>query len=490
MKKTKFMLLNLPNPPLRNIYREYAGGFGTTGTISSETLLPTYLLYGASALKNLGVEYEILDAQAMGYDFSQVVDTVKKSRPDVLISWPCLPSLYDDLSILCQIKKEKQKMLIVALGTVCNAMPEEILIKNGRGVDLVIKGWHPHYNLIFNLASIFMDNEIDPGMFDRIGGALYLKDDDIVKSPVEPCYEDLNNLSFDIYHQLPLDKYLGEFENIDGSTVECIPVTTSVGCPFSCMYCPYPIGFGKKIVYKSVEKIIEEIEFINKNFGISGFMFRDQLFTHKKERILKLCEQIIKRELKINWLIEARTDQVDLELLKKMKDSGCFRIHYGVETGTEDILKKTGKPGVDLDMIKKTFDETKEAGIFGVAHIILGLPGENEKTLKNTINLLYEMNPDRVNLNVLTPYPGTRLFKMASEKGWISSFDWSKYTSHNSILKTDDLSVEELENARIEIKNKFRNHKIIHDPNYRKFFIKSVPRKVRDRIVLYLKKGK
>lgn len=78
-----FMLLNLPNPPLRNIYRIYAGGFGTTGTISSEILLPTYLLYGASALKNSGCDYEVVDAQAMNYDSSQTVDVVKRSDADV-----------------------------------------------------------------------------------------------------------------------------------------------------------------------------------------------------------------------------------------------------------------------------------------------------------------------------------------------------------------------------------------------------------------------
>ena len=226
MKKIKFILLNLPNPPLKNIYREYAGGFGTTGTISSETLLPTYLLYGASALKNSGNEYEILDAQAMDYDSAQVVEEVLKSDSDVLIAWPCLPSLYDDLKILHEIKNKKPEMLIIALGTVCNAMPEDILIKNGTGVDLLVKGWHPHYNLISNLATVFKDGGLSKNNFKKIAGGIYLKDGKIVKSPIDPCNENLNDISLDIYNQLPLERYIGEFESVDGSIIRCIPKRT------------------------------------------------------------------------------------------------------------------------------------------------------------------------------------------------------------------------------------------------------------------------
>ena len=246
----KFMLLNLPNPPLRNIYREYAGGFGTTGTISCETLLPAYLLYGASALKNAGCEYEVLDAQAMNYDSSQVVDAVKRSAADVLISWPSLPSLYDDLAVLKEIKKENPELLVIALGTVCNVMPEKVFIKNGTGVDLVVRGWHPHYNLLSNLATILKNNatkpffkkesvtknlflerkalskEIGDVIYNKIGGVYYQKEGEIVQSPLEPYPEELNHLAFDVYYQLPLDRYMGEFEHIDGSTIPCIPLTT------------------------------------------------------------------------------------------------------------------------------------------------------------------------------------------------------------------------------------------------------------------------
>jgi hypothetical protein len=144
VKIMKYILFSLPNPPDRNINREFAGGFGTLGTISSETLLPTYLLYGASAVERSGCEYEILDAQAEKYTPAQVADAVKKAKPDVLITWVSLPSLYDDLRVLYNIKQTAPNMLIAVPGAVSNAMPEEILNRdcvdiNHLSLDLYYK---------------------------------------------------------------------------------------------------------------------------------------------------------------------------------------------------------------------------------------------------------------------------------------------------------------------------------------------------------------
>lgn len=237
-------------------------------------------------------------------------------------------------------------------------------------------------------------------------------------------------------------------------------------------------------MHKSVERIIAEITFLKNNFGINGFLFRDQLFTHNRERVLQLCEEIIRKKLDINWLIEARPDQVNLELVKKMKEAGCFRIHYGVETGEPELLKKTGKPGVEIADVKRAFEITKNAGIFTVAFLIIGLPGETKESIRHTFNLLRELNPDKVNVNVLTPYPGTKLYKTALERGWIQSDDWSAYTSYNAVMTAGELDVEQLVRAREQIKSRFRNWKIMHDGVYRRFFIKSLPRKIRNRFLI------
>jgi radical SAM superfamily enzyme YgiQ (UPF0313 family) len=470
------MLLNLPNPPGKNVYREYAGGFGTLGSLFNEVLLPSYLVYGASALDKSGCPYEVLDAQAKGYDSVEVVNAVKVVKPDILITWVSLPSLYDDLGLLNNIKEAVPETLIITLGTVCNVIPEEIL-KSGS-VDLLIKGNYLHYNLILNVTRIFMNNPINQNTFDLIGGAIYRQESKVVHSTLEAPGETLDELSPQIYNLLPLKEYIEDVRDFNGKTIKCIPIVTSVGCPHGCSYCPYPLAYGKKIVHKSIDNILDEIEFLKMNFGINGFLFRDQVFTYDKERVAKLCDEIVKRDLDIKWFVEARTDQVTVELLSKMKSAGCFRIHYGVETGAPEILIKIGKPGLRVETVKQTFQITKKLEIFAMAHIILGLPGENKDTLKNTLSLIYELNPDQINLNIFTPYPGTKLFKMAVENKWIKTYDWSKYTSHDAVIHTNDLAIEDLTKARTEIKCKFRNFKLLNDNNYRMDYIKMLPSKI------------
>lgn len=109
------------------------------------------------------------------------------------------------------------------------------------------------------------------------------------------------------------------------------------------MYCPYPLAYGKKVIHKSIDTILAEIEFLNMNFGVRGFIFRDQLFTYNKKRVEQLCDEIIKRNLGLKWLVGARIDQINEKLLSKMNAAGCFCIHYGVETGTPEMLIKIGE---------------------------------------------------------------------------------------------------------------------------------------------------
>ena len=482
----KYMFLNLPNPPNKNIYRGNAGGFGTTGTISSKTLLPIYLIYAASALENSGCKYEILDAQAMEYDVQKVKKEVIKREPDILLAWISLPSFYHDLKCLDEVKSLKEDTLIVAWGTVCNVMPEEILFNSK--VDLILKGEYPYYYAI----STFIEKVEQKGKFnfEDIPSATFVKNGKIFSNPSNSNEADsLNKLSLKVYHRISVHNYVDFYESLDGSKVGCIPIITSAGCPYSCMYCPYPIGYGKRVKYKSVENIIKEIEFLIENFGVNGFLFRDQVFTQNKKRVVELCNKIIEKNLDIKWLIEARADQMSRELLQLMKRAGCFRIHFGVETGSSKLID-LGKPGSDLEKYKNAFNVCREFGIFTIAHLIIGLPGESQETIQDTLKFLRYINPDKINLNIITPYPGTELFEMAKEKGWIMDFDWSKYTSFNAVMRTEDLTTEQINELRQYIKKEFRKFKLIHDGNYRKLLIRSIPRKLRDRLILKLVKIK
>ncbi|WP_406661219.1 radical SAM protein [Methanolobus sp. ZRKC3] len=469
----KYLLLNLPNPVNQNIYREFAGGFGTLGSLSSETLIPTYLLYGASGLRDMGADFEVLDAQGLMYDYETSLEVIDSSSPDVVITWLSLPSLYDDLDL---VEKIKEKVgTVVVLGAIGNVMPEKVLEK----ADLVVKAGYPHYNAVKN---IFKGIEEDD--FAQIEGAFYYDENQIlVQNPVK--YEEtVDNLWFDVYKEIPINSYLGDVEGIDKS-FNCVPILTAVGCPYSCMYCPYPLGYGRKVVHKSVKQTVKEIKYLKENFGINGFVFRAQNFTYDHKWINEFCDTIIKENLNINWLAETRADLVSPELLQKMKSSGCFRIHYGVET-TADELQKIGKPGLDINKIKETFKITRDLKIFTMAHMIIGLPGENNKTLDKTIQTIIELNPDAMSVNIATPYPGTKLFDIADNEKLIETYDFSKYTSFDSVMRTKNYSKKELLEAKKRMKREFIKNKILCDSSFRKRYLRSIPRKLKARMISFV----
>jgi hypothetical protein len=135
---------------------------------------------------------------------AQVADAVKKAKPDVLITWVSLPSLYDDLRVLDNIKYAAPNVLITVLGAVSNVMPEEIL-KRER-VDIAVRGNYPRYNLILNLVQTLSNNLPNNRSFDMIGGEVYRSGDRIIYAESEPCDEDLNHLSLDLYYKIPVWK--------------------------------------------------------------------------------------------------------------------------------------------------------------------------------------------------------------------------------------------------------------------------------------------
>jgi len=462
-----YFLLNPPNPPGRNIYRAFAGGFGTLGGASEDDILiPQYLVYAASALKNKGIEYEVLDAQGLNRSGQELLSEIEKSSPDVLIAWMSLPSLVHDLEVLNGIKKALPDTLVMAYGTVCKAIPEEIL-ETSR-IDALINGTYPYYTSISNITSSLNED------LHNIPGLIFKENGKIVRTPEPNEKENLDALNLDVYRRLPVKKYTTEFLDRYYRKVSCIPILTGVGCPYDCIYCPYPLGYGSKIISKSNEKILEEIEFLIENYGISGFVFREQAFTFNRNRVLDFCSEVIRRGLEIDWLFETRVDLVDPQLLKRMKEAGCFRIHYGVETGDEKILEKIGKPRMNKEKIKKAFCVTKQAGIFAQAHMMIGFPDENWDTIERSIKLLKDINPDSVNINIVTPYPKTELYDHILQAGLLTSEDWSIYTSYEPVIRTKYLNGEDLKRARKKMKVEFYKSMIKRDPRFGIFFLKKL----------------
>ena len=459
LAEQKFIAINLPNPPFYIVDREYAGGFGTARYVglryTAKPALNLFLPYAAAVAKELEWNYKVIDAAALKLSYQRVLKEIEKEEPTIVLAMVGLPSFRHDVKLLTEIKEKNPDAVVAACGTICKVMPEKVL--SSSKIDLVLRDDFPYVRNIESLLNNCQKfgKEFN---FKELSNTSFLKNNEIVNTPDEPHEDNFARYS-PFYDDLPLDKY-HQFIDLEGNKHTAIPIFGGKGCPHSCSYCPYPLGFGRKCSFKPPEKVVDEIECLHNSKHVRGFLFRNQSLTLNKDGAKKLFHELLKRKLDIVWLCEARVDEVSKELLTLMKKSGCKRIHYGVETGDPQLIK-IGKPNVDLTAIRKAFYFTKQSNIWAHAHMIIGLPGENRHTLNATSRFLLELDPDSITLNFATPYPGTKLHEIAKRKNWIVVYDWTFYTSTYVVMMTDELKPQDLYHAREKIEKRFLRRKIL-----------------------------
>jgi len=455
-KNLKIIILNLPSPPNQRLWRDTAGGFGTAiisqhkHKVNRESLHP-FLPYASALLSKSAYEFKVIDAQALKLDRSQVLAEVKKENADLVFSVISLPSFYQDLCILSEIKYLLQNVIVIGVGTICSVMPNEILYRSA--IDMVLRNNYPYISYMLDLIQSLRQSR----NLKNIGNLSFKKNGKIIHTPKKP-EPPLDDLPFPEYDFIKLDRY-ETTSDITGKSFVYVPILESRGCPYNCIYCPYPLGFGREIMFRSLKVIVEEIKYLRDKFNIRAFLLRGQTFAYNKKRAMEICNEIIRNKLDVIWFCESRVDEVSKELLTNMKRAGCIRIHYGVETGDPELLK-IAKPGVRLQATEKAFKMTKEVGIMTQAHIILGWPNENRQTLERTRKLILKLDPDEINLNFLTPYPGTPLYEIAQRNNLLLTADWTQYTSHTVVMRTKNLSANELYAYKSRIIRDFSKQKL------------------------------
>ncbi len=467
----KVMILNLPSPAGMDVNRDYSGGFGNARLVrrkdyghSGDVLFGVFMPYLATGLNEAGHNLEVLDGQVERLNLDGIIAAIGNSKPGIVVSMLSLPSLYGDIQLLNRIKEQFPETVLVVLGVTARVLADEVLGQSK--IDYIVDGEYPFYSYgVVSLIRALQDGSKNslrevPGLIfrDNRDAQNVISVNQLGASRTE---QSLDNLDLESYRTLPVSGYRLCFFSPEGRPLNYFPILSAKGCPFPCIYCPYPVGFGKKISFKSPVKIIDEMEYLSENFAVRAFLFRDQVFTASQQRIEEICDLLLERKLRVNWLFETRVDRISKKLLEKMKQAGCNRIHYGIETGDDELLDKIGKPGVDRQMIKEVFRITKEQGIYTMAHVILGLPGENFKTAKHTFELLSDIRPDGVNWSLITPYPGTKLFEMAKEKGLILTYDWQKYNTEQVVMRTEELTGEQLGRLSKKFSRAFRIKQVL-----------------------------
>jgi len=439
------VFLQPPSPPGLDVERDYAGGFGVAsrkarfGYGHGKFAIPYFsLMYSAGVLRRQQYDVSYIDAQAERLDDKTTIARIRNLQPDIVVSVINLPSIYGDGHFLRRLKERCENIKVVCIGTVCRVLPRDVARLSAA--DIIALG-EPEL-ILPDIVKTMQEG----GDINSVRGVGIIQDGQLTASSAASDLVDLQKLPWPPYEIMPTTLYRDPHF---GSDVRFLPIWSSRGCPMPCsFYCPYPVGMGRTIRPRSSEDFVREIVYLNQNFGITAFTFRDQIFTSNIDRAEEICDLIAEQKLKIQWLCETRFDRVSQGLLRKMKLAGCREVHFGLETGDPELLYKVGKPGTRIATVKEGVRLTKEAGMVPLTQLILGLPGENHVTASNTLKLLKELGITNISVNLVTPYPGTPLFRYAKEHGLLETEDWSRYTSFEAVMRSESMTIPELEDAR------------------------------------------
>lgn len=377
---------------------------------------PLGLLYVAAYLEAQGRhDVAVIDAQVEELSYAQLAERIRDYHPDVVGLTALTFTILDVIHTIKVVKETASNAVIVIGGPHAHLFPEETL--NLTGVDFVVIGEGEE------VFSQLMDHIDEPAALRQIPGLVFRYEGQIVKTGLAGMIQDLDSLPFPARHLVPYQKY----SSLLALRTPITTMFTSRGCPFQCAFCDRP-HLGKRFRARSPKNVVDEMEHCTR-MGIYEFLIYDDTFTVNRKRVLGICEEIHQRKLDIGWDIRARVDTVDPELLKILRAAGCERIHYGVEAGTEKILKVLNK-GITLEQAQNAFRWTKQAGIETLAYFMVGAPTETREDIRQTVEFAKRLDPDYVHMTILTPFPGTRIYFDGLENDVFPEDFWREFAAN------------------------------------------------------------
>jgi anaerobic magnesium-protoporphyrin IX monomethyl ester cyclase len=259
-------------------------------------------------------------------------------------------------------------------------------------------------------------------------------------NPDRPFIRNLDDLPIPLHHLLPWQKYRAP--SIRGPYTFIVP---SRGCPAGCTFCIKHVSYQYAVRVRSPENVLEELKLLW-DLGLRNVHMYADLFTANREQVMGICEGMIREGLHFTWLCNSRVDFVDPEMLQMMARAGCWMIAWGIESANEEIRKRVHK-GTTEEKIVRALRWSKEAGIMNWGYFIIGLPGETEQTIQQTIRFSKKLPLDLALFHIAAPYPGTPFFFEVVENGWFRpGTSWEEVDMDEStVLDYPGLPAERIE---------------------------------------------
>jgi radical SAM superfamily enzyme YgiQ (UPF0313 family) len=420
------LLVNPPSPDggiwIRSQHR--------VGRKSRENMIwPQVSLAQLASLLAMDYKVEIIDAIAERMTWREFEARLREKMPRYYLTHVTAPTLQNDLYGVFLARSLGAKT--IAFGTHVTPMAHETM-EPYPALDFILRG-EPEMTLRELLDSLEGILPNDPGIIklltetgsqvptqfvkqtesdlSHILGLVWRKEGKIVMNAERPFIPNLDDLPIPLHHLLPLEQYRGPMMKGAYSFV-----VTSRGCSAGCIYCIKHVSYQWSVRLRSPENIVRELWTL-KNLGINYVQMYADLFTISRDQVVGLCELMIREKLNIKWMCNSRVDYVDEEMLSLMRKAGCWMITWGIESGSYEILKHAHK-GCDPAKAERALKWARQAGIKNWGYFIIGLPGETEETIRQTIDFSKTLPLDIALFHIAAPYPGTPFFFEVVETGW------------------------------------------------------------------------
>lgn len=449
MSEIDLLLINPNNK--KAVYGDLALSFA-----ACEPPLFTALL--AAFIRQKGYSVKIIDADAEGWDLDDTAQKIDEFKPLLTgigalganPSASSTPKMEAAGKLLDIIRKNYPNIKTFLYGIHPSALPEKTLKE--ETVDFVCCGecFYSVLELLKILKSKAKVSEYN------IRGLWYKKNGEVISNGWGEWVDNLDFLPPAAWDLLPMEKYRAHNWHCFGRQQDRQPyavIYTSLGCPFDCDYCNiHALYTGKpKIRYRSLEKVIAEIDLLVREYKIKSLKIIDELFVLKHDRVNELCDLLIERGYNLNIWAYARVDTVNESLLTKMKQAGINWLCYGIESASKKVRDNVNKGTFGQETIKRAIAMARQAGIYVIGNFMFGLPEDNLETMQETLDLAKELQCEYVNFYVAMAYPGSRLYEDSVAKNiplpktWVG---YSQLSSETLPMPTRFISSKEILNFR------------------------------------------
>ncbi len=399
---------------------------------SAGTWLNLGFVYIAGSLRNAGYDVEIYDAMSYFHDYTEIAKRIETHKPDVVATTAITATINDCIEV-CKLSKQINPEIVTVLGNVHPTfMWKEILDGYHNCIDYIVRGEGE-----ITLPEL-LDCHFLKGDLSKIKGIVFWPDDRAIATPAREYISDLDSIEgawdlvdWDIYTYRPTP----------GSVLAV--VNSSRGCNQYCSFCSQQLFWSRKWRAKSPEMFVSELEHIHTEYGVNAAMIADETPTLDRQRWERILDLLIERSMDMELFMETRVKDIvrDRDILWRYREAGIVHIYVGVESTSQDTLKKFEKD-VSIEESKLAIELINGHNIISETSFVLGMPDETEGSIKNTLELAKHYNPDMAFFLAIAPWPYANLYKELEP--YVATKDYSKYNLIEPVVKPANMTIDEL----------------------------------------------